>query len=105
MNHASPEVLTRMARNLYILEPTLESITSTKDMTCRACMQGKMTCAPHRRTQHNYDLGEAFSTDIMGPIQLPAVTSEVKRYFLSFIDTHSRYAYVATISRRKEAGK
>lgn len=82
MNHASPDVLTRLARNPYINEPYLKEITSTNELACKACLQGKPARSGHRRKTQNYALGEAFSTDIMGPLQPPAIPAEVERYFI-----------------------
>lgn len=105
LNHASPDVLTLIARNPYVNESSLEGITTTKDITCWACLQGKLARSPHRRKQHTYALGEALSTDIMGPLQLPGIPSAVERYFISMIDTQSRYAYVANLTKRSQTGK
>lgn len=45
LNHATPEVLTKLARNPYIKIPSLDSITTTRtDTTCRACLEGKKSC-------------------------------------------------------------
>lgn len=38
LNHGSSEVLTPMARNPYINEPSLDGIKSKNDMTYRACL-------------------------------------------------------------------
>lgn len=105
LNNASSEVFTRMERNPYVREPTLEGISSTNYMTCRACLQAKMARSPHRRKHHNEALGEAFGTDIMGTVQLLGIPANVERYLISFIDAHSWYSYVANITKRSQAGK
>lgn len=69
LNHASPDAQKRLARNTRVKLPSLNRISTTKkDITYRRCMNGKLRCAPHRRATHNYERGEAVSTDIMGPL-------------------------------------
>lgn len=58
LNHASPEVLKLSARNPWQHEPTLKGISSNKEMTCRAFLQGKVACIPHKRTTNNWRVGE-----------------------------------------------
>lgn len=53
MNHASPDALTRLARNKSINVSELNNITTTRnDMTCRGCREGKLRRAPHKRKEH-----------------------------------------------------
>lgn len=47
-------------------------------------------------------LGEAISTDIMGPLNIPTMSTQFGKYFISFIDAHSRYLYVQPFGRRYE---
>lgn len=105
LNHASPEVLTKLARNPHIRIPELDTVTTTHDMTCRGCFEGKLARAPHRRKAHSYKRGEAVSTDIFGPLTLPGMPPTVKRYFITFVDAYSRYAYVQPIGKRAEAAQ
>lgn len=41
----------------------------------------------------------------MGPLQLKGIPPKVERYFISVIDTHSRYAYVANLTKRSKTGQ
>lgn len=68
-------------------------------------MKGKLARAPHRRKQHSYERGEVFISDIMGPINITGMPQDIVRYFISFVDTATRYAYVATITSRKQAAQ
>lgn len=104
LNHTSPNVLTRIARNPYVNEPTMREISSTHYYMCRACMKGKLARSLHRRRERRHSVGEAFSTDILGPLQLPGVPTATERYFISFIDTSCRYAYVAQLTKRSQTG-
>lgn len=92
MNHVSPAALTRLARNPELNIPELDKMTTTADITCRACMEGKIARAPHKRTAHKYEKGQVFSSDIMGPLNVPGMPRETERYFLSFLDAATRYA-------------
>lgn len=103
MNHATPETLTKSARNSKLRIPELEGIKTThQDLTCRGCYEGKMVRAAHRRKTHDFKIGEAVSSDILGPINIPGIPQHFKRYFLSFIDAASRYAYVQPLAKRSE---
>lgn len=41
-------------------------------------------------------------TDILGPVNFPGITNEVERYFISFIDVVTSYAYVAQFHKRAQ---
>lgn len=105
LNHASPAALTMLARNPHIRIPELDSITTTENITCRACMERKLARETHKRKVRTFTRGEVFSSDIMGPINIPGVQQDTKRYFISFIDTPTTYAYVTTITSRRQAAQ
>lgn len=105
MNHATPDALTRLARDPHLHEPSLDAVTSTNDITCGACMQSKLVRAAHKRTTHFYKKGEAISTGIMVPLKILGLPPGEERYFISFIDTATRYAYVALLNTRAATAK
>ena len=103
LNHASPQVLARLARNPFLTEPSLEAVRSTRhDITCKPFLETKMRRAPHRRTDQHYARGQAIPSDILGPINIPGIPHDQHRYFISFIDMNSRYAYVSPLTVRSE---
>ena len=74
LNHASPSVLTRLARNPHLNIPSLTSISTTRDdITCGPCLATKLRRAPHKRKDHNYTRGQAVSSDILGPLAIPGM--------------------------------
>lgn len=82
-------------------------------MTCGTCLKTKLRRAPHKRKEHNYMPGEAFCSDILGPIRPPqqAVGQDAAKhagqelYFISFVDVATRYAYVTPIRSRDKTAQ
>lgn len=77
-------------------------ITATYDTTRRGFFEGKMKRPSHRRKEHKYNRGEAISTDIMGPLNIPGMLTNFKRYFISLLELQTRYAYVQPLTSRAE---
>lgn len=103
LNHAQLSTLTKLSKNPRLRIPGLSAISSTHhDLTCRACLESKLKRAEHRRKPHNYKQGEAFSSDIMGPLNIPGLPEGVERYFISFFDVASRYVYVTPLNVRSK---
>lgn len=103
LNHDSPDVLTKLARNHKSRDEGLDKIETTQhDLTCRPCLEFKMKMAPHHRAHHNYLRGGAVCTDILGPVNVPGILAEVERYFISFMHVATRYAYVDPLTTRAE---
>lgn len=81
--------------------PELDEISTTKnDVTSKPCLQYKFERTPHKRTKHEYYKGESVSSDIMGTINIDGMPTGFKRYFISFIEVHSHYAYVSGLDKR-----
>lgn len=60
-------------------------------LTC-TCAHGKLRHQPHTATKNNYAIGVAVSSDICGPIAPKSIHGN--SYFLTFIDTTSKYAFL-----------
>lgn len=105
MNHASPATLTQLARSPKLRIPASDSITTTDDITRRSCFDGKMARAPPKRALHTYLRVQSFSSDIMVPLHVPGLPADVSRYFISFVDMATPFAYVASITSRRQASQ
>lgn len=89
VNHAQPRKLKKLVKKPYLSIPGLTEEASTRhELTCRACMESKMKRVKHKRTTNHYARGEAFSIDIMGPLLVTILLTDVERYFIYFIDVH-----------------
>lgn len=102
LNHASPKALTQLARNPKLRIPDLDSIRTTNDITCRACYEGKLARAPHRRIEHTYEQGKSFSSNIIGPLHVPGIPTDVNRYNLSRLWTRQRDMRMQQLSRQED---
>lgn len=69
-------------------------------ITCSDCQQSKMRPKPHQRTTRNYEVAQSISSDIRGPIS--PMSTQGNRYFVTFLDTHSRYLTVFFLPNRKQ---
>lgn len=69
-------------------------------MKCLSCFEGKLKRSGQRKKHQDYRRGEAFSSDIFGPININGLPEGVERCFISFIDIYSRFAYVAPLDVR-----
>lgn len=99
LNHASPEILTTLARNSKLRIPSLDTLSTTKeDTTCRACFECKMERAPHSKTLHKYTKGEAAITDIKGLFNIPGRPSTFKKYCITFINAAFEVRICQTIA-------
>ena len=106
LGHPGSTRLLKVIRDLNILETKnnyqiLEKLRST---ACEYCMSGKAKRKPFkpRNTQSSRPLAD-IATDIVGPIK--PMSFNKKRYFLTFIDIHSRYTWIFIIGRKSEAFK
>lgn len=69
----------RLSENPNLDIPELNKMFSNEKMTCRACYEGELSRAPHRKKVHNYERRQELSSDIMGPIQVPGIPQEVEK--------------------------
>ena len=59
---------------------------------CEICVQYKQTRKPFKSVDRNSDILELIHTDFCEFNGV--ITRDHKRYFITFIDDHSRYCYV-----------
>ena len=69
--------------------------------TCVDCVKGKLTKQRKFEAARASKLLELIHTDIYGPFSTPSRGGQ--RYFISFIDAYSRYAYVYLLHNKFEA--
>ena len=74
----------------------------TKDIEkCEACNQAKITKWPHKNVERNTKLLELIQTNLCefeGKL-----TREGNKYFITFIDDFSKYAYVYLLKNKRDA--
>lgn len=74
---------------------------SKSKMTFEPCHDGKNRAAPHYRKDHLYAPGEAFSSDVAGPINFKGERMD-QPYFVTCLDAASRYAYCVPLKDRTQ---
>ncbi|KAI7936683.1 hypothetical protein MJO28_015582 [Puccinia striiformis f. sp. tritici] len=71
-------------------------------INCEACRLGKQTRQPFSNQRERTDIaGEELSADVVGPID--PVSLGGARYFLTIVDTASRYAWVRLLKVKSQA--
>lgn len=69
-------------------------------LTCTGCIEGKTTKATHKRAHRATDIGQSIFSDVCGPFKPKARTGHL--YFMTIVDTASRYAWVHSLTSRSE---
>lgn len=69
--------------------------------TCLDCIRGKLTKLHKFESDRSTDLLQLIHTDIYGPFPTPSLGRQ--RYFITFIDDFSRYAYVFLIHQKSDS--
>lgn len=95
-------------KDLYLAlkNETLIGLNFKKDEVlsdCEACIQAKMTQVPSpnpRTTPRTTQRLEIVHSDVCGPIKTPSLGGN--RYFVTFIDEHSRYGRVYFLKHKTE---
>lgn len=99
MNHASPRKLTDIAKASHTADREIKRLVADRARTCETFRQSKTKRAPHKRTKHSYQPGEAFCSDILGPIRTdnlntdkpsPENNMQQELFFITFTDVASR---------------
>ena len=74
----------------------------TKDIEkCEACIQAKITKWPHKNVERNTELLELIHIDLC---ELEGkLTRGGNKYFITFIDDFSKYAYVYLLKNKRDA--
>ena len=79
----------------------LDSLGYESFDACEPCLMGKMTKTPFSGTiERTSDLLEIIHTDVCGPMSVDARGGY--RYFLTFTDDLSRYAYIYLMKHKSE---
>ena len=101
-NHLNLRAIQIMAiKNLLPLPAILKQ--TPPRLSCSGCAHGKQRPQPYKRTKHRYALAVAMSSDVCGPIS--PKSTHGNQYFVTFIDTNSRYAMVYFTATRKDVLK
>ena len=96
LGHISIKRIKRLVSN-EILQPL--DYSDLND--CVNCIKGKQTNLRKYQARKCSEVLELIHTDICGPF--PTATRNGHRYFISFIDDHSRYGYVYLIKEKAQA--
>lgn len=73
----------------------------SEDVTCAPCYRAKLKAAPHRSKLHDYSPGEAFSSDVAGPLNFEGERLR-EAYFVTGVDAASRFAFCIPIQKRTQ---
>ena len=71
--------------------------------TCLDCIRGKLTKLRKYESERSTDLLQLIHTDIFEPFPTPSRRGH--RYFITFIDDFSRYAYVFLLHQKSDSLK
>ena len=101
MGHLNYDTLKRMAKGKAVIglpdNPILD-----QDSFCEDCTANKLTQQPFSdRKDRATSILDLIHSDICGPFR--KTTQSGKRYLLTFIDDHSRKAYVYFLAAKNEA--
>lgn len=97
LNHAHINVIRRSIQDQLTC---IGTPPTPVQLTCSGFHMGKMSRQPHRRKQHNYDVGEVIFTDVCGPMRTKGNLG--KLYLLTFTDIASRYSFLFPITGRSQ---
>jgi hypothetical protein len=87
LRHISIERIKRL-----VSDGVLQNLDFTNFGTCVDCIKEKQTIKTTKGGRRSYEILEIIHTDICGPFLTPYLNSS--RYFVSFIDDHTRYMYL-----------
>ena len=96
LGHISKKRMTKLQKDGILSTIDPESIG-----TCESCLLGKMTKAPFTKVgERAKDLLDLIHTDVCGPFSTTSINGH--KYFITFIDDHSRYGYVYLLKHKSE---
>lgn len=73
-----------------------------KEFTCETCLKGKMTRAPFpKKSNRVTELLDLIHSDVCGPMRVESMGKA--KYFIEFIDDHSRWSEVRFLRHKSEA--
>lgn len=101
-NHSTPDIIMKTLKNPHLhFDPKNIPASTHAPMSCSLCRAAKLKTAPHFRKHHSYHPGEAISSDVVGPFNHNGQRL-YEAYFVTCIDTASRYAICVPIVKRTE---
>jgi transposase InsO family protein len=87
LGHISIERIKRLVN-----DGVLKTLDFTNLGTCVDCIKGKQTTKTTKGAKRSSEILEIIHTDICGPFPTPCLNGQ--RYFISFIDDHTRFMYL-----------
>ena len=87
LGHISIERIKRLVK-----DGVLKTLDFTDFGTCVDCIKGKQTNKSTKGAKRSSEILEIIHIDICGPFATPCLNGQ--RYFISFIDDHTRYMYL-----------
>lgn len=99
-NHAPPSTIMKNLANPQLqFDPKTKPDTTHVPMHCSPFRNAKLRSRPHNRADHKYTPAEAIYSDVAGPFNYNGQRLD-EAYFITCIDTASRYALCNTITDR-----
>jgi hypothetical protein len=86
---------------MLVNDGVLKTLDFTNLGTCVDCIKGKQTTKTIKGAKRSYEILEIIHTDICGPFPTPYLNGQ--RYFISFIDDHTRFMYLYLLNDKAEA--
>jgi hypothetical protein len=96
LGHISIEIIKRLVN-----DGVLKTLNFTDFGTCVDCIKGKQTNKTTKGAKRSSEILEIIHTDICGLFPTPYLNGQ--RYFISFIDDHTRYMYLYFLNDKVEA--
>jgi transposase InsO family protein len=96
LGHISIERIKRLVN-----DGVLKTLDFTNLGTCVNCIKGKQTTKTTKGAKRSSEILEIIHTDICGPFPTPCLNGQ--RYFISFIDDHTRFMYLYLLNDKAEA--
>ena len=96
LGHISIERIKRLVN-----DGVLKSLDFTNFGTCVDCIKGKQTNKTTKGAKRSSEILEIIHTDICGPFPTPCLNGQ--RYFISFIDDHTRFMFLYLLNDKAEA--
>jgi len=100
MGHVNARDLMECARGKHVRGIKVNVLPN--DFECEVCLRGKMTRTPFPKTNDRQSKPlEIIHTDVWGPMKVES--NGGARYFITFIDDHSRWVEIQLIKSKDEA--
>jgi len=87
LGHISLKIIKRLVK-----EEIVRNIDFADFSTCIECIKGKHTNKTSKGSKRSSELLEIIHTNTRGPFPTPCLNGQ--KYFISFIDNHSRFMYL-----------